>query len=509
MSLPHIAIIELGSQYTLLIERTLRELGCRSIIMEPKRASKWLEVNPVNLIILSGGFRSVYDKDALFPPEAILSMRRHDGKPSVIFGICYGMQWLAQKLGGTVEPTPGHREYGPTKIYGDWWLFKGIPFEQDVWASHGDTVTSTGRFVMTAGSKGGGMAGMQSHDGRKLGVQFHPEVADTVHGKMILKNLLDHAECVPDWQPSSMISTIRERIDRAAHGKTVLLGYSRGVDSSTLGALAEPVLKDRLRSVTIDGGQLRENEVDEIKEGAQILGMRHEVVDAKAMFEKLLAHTEDAEHKREIFKLGYALCLIRAAGRRGASIVAQATLAPDVIESGMTGGDVIKSHHNVGLDLGALLQMHPVDYLFKYEIRALARELGLPESISNRQPFPGPGLFIRTLHVPAIQENVEVARWADARVTEVMKSHGVYDELSQLVVGYFGRPTVGVKGDKRAYTGYIVVRAVKTIDFMTAKGVHFSETIEDDVQAVATRHMRINRAFFDPSDKPPGTTEFE
>ena len=509
MSLPKIAIIELGSQYTLLIERSLRDLGHRSIIMEPKRALKWLQANPVNLIILSGGYRSVYDSDALFPPDQILSMRRPDGKPVAIFGICYGMQWLAQMLGGTVEPAPGHREYGPAKVFGDWWLFKGIPFSQDVWASHGDTVTSTGRFVSTADSKDGGMAGLESHDGRKLGVQFHPEVNDTVHGKAILKNLLEHAECVPDWQPSSMISTIRENILRKAHGWRSIMLYSGGVDSTVLAALAAPILKDSLLAVTVDGGQLRENELAEIESNAGHAGVRLRVIDAKARFNELMMDIVDAEEKRREFKKGYVEIPIAVAKEIQAPLIWQGTLAPDRIESGATGGDVIKSHHNVGLDMGILMQAHPVDHLFKYEIRALARELKLPESICNRQPFPGPGLFIRTLHIPAIQENVEVTRWADARVTEVMKEHGVYDELSQLVVAYFGNPVTGVKGDKRVYEGYVVVRAVQTTDFMTAKGVHFSEQVQDDVQKAVAAHSRIVCAMFDSSDKPPRTTEFE
>lgn len=511
MSLPHIAIIELGSQYTLLIERSLRELGYRSIIMEPKRALKWLQANPVNLIILSGGFASVYDKGAPQPPEEVLTMKRPDGKPIVILGICYGMQWLAQKLGGKVESTHAHREYGPTKVYTSvgHWLFDGMPGEQDAWASHGDTVTSTGRFISLADSKEGGMAALESHNGRMLGVQFHPEVEHTVYGKRLLQNVLKMADCLQDWQASSMISTIREDILRKAHGWRSLMLYSGGVDSSVLASLAAPVLKDDLLAVTIDGGQLRENELAEIEYNAGCTGVRLRVVDATARFEALMEDTIDAEEKRKQFKTGYIEIPVAIAKEINAPLILQGTLAPDRIESGATGGDVIKSHHNVGLDMGLLMQMHPIEHLFKYEIRALARELKLPESICTRQPFPGPGLFIRTLHVPAIQENVEVTRWADARVTEVMKSHGVYDQLSQLVVAYFSNPITGVKGDKRVYEGYIAVRAVQTMDFMTAKGVHFSEQVQDDIQKVVAAHSRIVCAMFDPSDKPPRTTEFE
>ena len=187
----------------------------------------------------------------------------------------------------------------------------------------------------------------------------------------------------------------------------------------------------------------------------------------------------------------------------------QGTLAPDRIESGITGGAVIKSHHNVGLDMGNLLQMHPIDHLFKYEVRALAREIGLPESVWNRQPFPGPGLFLRVVGVPVTSDKLDIVRWADARAREILARHGIYDQLSQLVVAYVGVNTVGVKGDARVYGGAIVVRAVETIDFMTARGVHFSDDIEDEILNALTRHPEIVRVWFDPTEKPPATTEME
>jgi len=217
----------------------------------------------------------------------------------------------------------------------------------------------------------------------------------------------------------------------------------------------------------------------------------------------------DAEEKRRRFKEVYKLIFIHTAKRLGATAMLQGTLAPDRIESGATGGAVIKSHHNVGLDMGELSQFHPIDFLFKYEIRALAKEIGLPKSVWNRQPFPGPGLFLRVSGVPATPDKLDIVRWADARVREILEKHDIYDKISQLVVSYMGVNTVGVKGDARVHTGAIVVRAVKTIDFMTAEGVHFSDAIEKEISNVLTRHQEIVRVWFDPTNKPPATIEME
>ena len=217
----------------------------------------------------------------------------------------------------------------------------------------------------------------------------------------------------------------------------------------------------------------------------------------------------DAEKKRRRFKKTYAEFFTLLAKKVGASVVIQGTLAPDRIESGATGGALIKSHHNVGLTMGRLHQLHPVDHLFKYEIRALAQELALPESVSLRQPFPGPGLFIRVVGTPATPDKLDIVRWADARTREILEKHGVYKALSQLVVAYIATNTVGVKGDARVYGGAIVVRAVETTDFMTARGVHFSDVIEEEISATLTRRPDIVRVWYDPTQKPPATTEFE
>lgn len=509
--LPNVAIIELGSQYTLLIERTLRELGVRSVILAPKRAANWLKKNPLKAIILSGGAASVYDNDAPIPPAEVLMLRQEYDQPIALLGICYGMQWLAHHLDGEVKAMSGNHEYGEASINlvgtpdG---FFSGTPQNQIVWMSHGDSVVSLPQgFEILARSDTDTIAAMRN--GSVWGVLFHPEVTHTPHGKTMLTNFLRFAGCENDWTPSSIVSTIQEEAVARLGGERIVFGFSGGVDSTTLSAILSPVMKERLLAVTIDGGHLREGELEEIRKHAEVAHVNLRVMDARQEFSDVMVGVTDSEEKRRRFKKVYALLFVRAAEDFGATAVLQGTLAPDRIESGATGGAIIKSHHNVGLDMGKLSQFHPIDFLFKYEVRALAREIGLPESVWNRQPFPGPGLFLRVVGVPATPDKLVVVRWADARVREILTKHDIYNQLSQLVVAYIGVNTVGVKGDARAYGGAIVVRAVETLDFMTARGVHFSDEVEDEISSVLTRHPEIVRVWFDPTKKPPATTEME
>lgn len=510
-ALPGAAILEMGGQFTLLIERALRELGYRSVILDPKKAKSWFEANPIDAVILSGGSASVYEEGAPQPPENLLSMRNSVGRPLSILGICYGMQWLAHRLGGTVEPVSGNREYGPAQItlsHNQTGLFDGTPDTQQVWMSHGDSVTRLpAGFTVLATTATGTIAAM--NNGTVYGVQFHPEVHDTPKGKQIIGNFMEAAGCAKDWKPGQMVSQIQERVLSQVGNSLVIGGFSGGVDSTCMAKLLAEVLGDRYQAITVDCGNFREGEIEEIVRHAEAAGVNHRIIDAKAEFAELMAGTIDAEEKRDRFRTGYLRNFKMGASDFKAPWVAQGTLAPDRIESGATGGSVIKTHHNVGLDFGELQQLHPLDSLFKYEVRALAQEIGLPESVWSRQPFPGPGLFIRVVGTPATPEKVEIVRWADARVKEILVAAGVYDQLSQLVVAYLGLNTVGVKGDGRVYGGMIAVRAVQTLDFMTARGVHFSDQVEDQICSVLCQHREVVRAVFDPTPKPPGTTEFE
>lgn len=511
MQLPKILIIELGSQYTLLIERTLRELGYRSVVLNPERAAKWIGKNPLNAVILSGGAASVYDKDAPKPPEGILSLSAETGTAVPILGICFGMQWLVKRFGGTVGSVEGKREYGEAVIRlarSPGKLFSRMPRDQRVWMSHGDSVTSLPEgFGVLASSSTGAIAAMGN--GSVWGVQFHPEVTHTRYGRTVLRNFMEIAGCEKDWVPLSMIDSIQNEVLGELGDRTAVIGFSGGVDSTTLAAILSPVLGDRLRPVAIDGGNLREGEVDEIMAHAAAAGVALSIVDAKEAFRRALDGVTDAEEKRARFRKVYADILVSEAKRMGAQAVLQGTLAPDRIETGATGGAPIKTHHNVGLDMGGLLQVHPLGDLFKYEVRALAKAVDLPKSVWNRQPFPGPGLFIRVVGTPATPEKLAIVRWADARVREVLERAGVYDTLAQLVVAYVGVNTVGVKGDGRVYRGAIVVRAVETADFMTVRGVHLSDAVEDEICSVLTGHPDIVRVWFDPTKKPPATTEME
>jgi GMP synthase (glutamine-hydrolysing) len=511
VSLPRIAIIELGSQYTLVIARRLRELGRRSVILEPGRAANWLANNPVDAVILSGGYASVYEDGAPKPPEEIFALRKKSGELVPVLGICYGMQWLAHRLGGEVRA--GHREYGPAEITTEsgHTLFRDTPTNQTVWASHGDSVLHMPEgFCVTALNDSGGIAAMANEAGAIWGVQFHPEVNDTECGEQILDNFLGFAQCERDWQPSSMVAEIQGRAEeKIGNQAKIILPFSGGVDSTTVAKILSPVFNERLLAVTCDGGQLRQGEMDEIRHNASGAGVEHLILDAHALCGDAFRDITDAEAKRAIFKQAYTSMLGTAGQQFGASMIIQGTLATDKIESGATGGAKIKSHHNVGIDWNkyGLTEFYPIDHLFKYEVRALAREAGLPASVYDREPFPGPGLFIRVLWTPPTLEKLDIVRWADALVRQILKRHGI--EVSQLVVAYAGVPTVGVKGDGRCYEGAALIRAVKSTDFMTAEGVWLPEEIQREITKTLIRHPKIVRTWYDPTPKPPGTVEFE
>jgi GMP synthase (glutamine-hydrolysing) len=513
MQAPQVLIIELGSQYTLLIQRILQELGVRSVILNPAVAGKWIRKNQPKAIILSGGSASVYDPDAPQVPPEVFFVAQPDGRPIHVLGICYGMQWIAHRFGGKVESVGVNRDYGQTPIilfYGStpYGIFASTAYEQSVWMSHGDSVTeSPNDFLIVARTESFGIAAI--HRGSVWGVQFHPEVTHTEFGQKMFQNFLIISECRLDWTPTSIVSSIQNQMRTELDGQTVLMGFSGGVDSTTVACILSPVLGSRLLGIVIDGGQLREGELQEIHQHAMAAGITLRCIDARHDFSQAMAGIIDAEEKRRRFKKVYQEIFVDVAHQIDATAVIQGTLAPDRIESGATGGAHIKSHHNVGLTMDGLTQIHPVQHLFKHEIRALARELDLPDSVWKRQPFPGPGLFVRVVGVPATPDNLDIIRWADARVKEILVRHGLYDEISQSVVAYLGINTVGVKGDGRVYGGAICVRLVKTVDFMTAHIVHLPNPVEEEICSTLTKHPKIVRVFFDKTSKPPATIELE
>jgi len=508
MQQPKVLIVDLGSQYTLVIGRTIRELGFRTVIFSAERAEKWLTTNQPSAIILSGGSASVYGENAPTIPPAMLSA----GTP--VLGICYGMQLIAHMLGGEVTPHRGNKEYGEAHVILDRKdeLFRGMQTDNVVWASHGDSVTKVpeGFEVIARSDKSLSIAAMSNPKKKLWGIQFHPEVTHTQNGKRILHRFLTGiCHCRMDWEPQDAITEIQDEVGRVAQGKKFLIGFSGGVDSSTLSAIISPALGRNLLAVAINTGALRKDEVKEIRENAKAAGVRLKVINAAKRFQKAIGKTTDAERKRKRFKKLYGRILEETAKDFGADFIVQGSLATDIIESGKAGNAaLIKSHHNVGLNLN-VKELHPFRNIFKYEVRDLARALGLPASVSERQPFPGPGLFLRIRGAAPRPDKLTITRWADAEVTEILKKHGVYDGLSQLIVGLNCTKAVGIKGDARVY-GYVVeVRAVKTSDFMTAKGCHFSDEVELEICNMVTKHPKVVHVAFYPTNKPPATTEFE
>lgn len=506
-----ILIVDYGSQYTLVIGRTLRELGVRSIILPPNKVNKWLKNNNPKAVILSGSNWSVHNEEAPGFPK-LLDVA---GEKYFILGICYGMQLLAHKLGGKVERPREHREYGGAlaTVNPKHPFFEGVAKKTQVWASHGDTVTKLPKgFISIATSSG--IAAMSDKANRVLGIQFHPEVVDTKEGKKILRNFLNLSGCGKDWNPEDLIHQIQKEVlgivNEEDKKSSVILGASGGVDSTTLAAVLAPVLGKRLICVAIDTGGLREGEISELKANTKSAGVKNLIIiKAEKEFIKNIGTTIDGEEKRAKFRTVYQKIFEEQIAKHKAGFIAQGTLATDIIESGKMGESVmIKTHHNVGLSW-KVKDLHPFGNLFKYEVRELARMLKLPKTVYERNPFPGPGLFLRVVGTPVSKENIELVREADKAVVDILKKHGADKDISQLMVAMLGINSVGVKGDERVYGHSIAIRAIQTADFMTSKSYYFPQVVVDEITSALTKHKDIVRVFFDMTPKPPATTEFE
>ncbi|MBY0376452.1 glutamine-hydrolyzing GMP synthase, partial [Patescibacteria group bacterium] len=483
-------------------------------ILPPKKADLWLKNNKENLpkaVILSGSNWSVHSEGAPSFPESL----DVTGEKYFVLGVCYGMQLLAHKLGGSVDRPLAHREYGPAEVTLNTIhpLFNGVSEKTQVWASHGDTVTKLPNGFTSIGTSGG-FAAMTDEANKVMAIQFHPEVSDTKEGKKILQNFLDISGCSKDWDPVNTIEEVRKEVldtvNASKDKKNVVLGFSGGVDSTTLAAVLAPVLGDQLICVTIDTGGVREGEMEEIKQNAKSAGVKNlVVVDAIDEFIKNVGTTIDGEEKRARFREVYKKKFEEEISKHNAGFIIQGTLATDIIESGQAGESMmIKTHHNVGLEW-EVDDLHPFRNLFKYEVRELGKVLKLPEEVYNRNPFPGPGLFIRVVGTPVTRENIQVVREADKAVTDILKKYDITQNISQLIVALLGIKSVGVKGDERVYGYSLAVRAVQTVDFMTATGYYFREEVVREITSTLTKHKDIVRVFFDMTSKPPSTTEFE
>lgn len=508
-----ILIIDLGSQYTQIIRRSLRYLGFHSIILPPQDSLKWMEENKPKGVILSGGSASVYDADTPVIPEKILNI----GVP--ILGICYGMQWLAYVHDKeTIHKAKEGKSYGPVEISLDKSrLFENLAEKNNgkisAWSSHGDSVKNAPEgFTVTATSRGGGVIeAMENTDKQLYAVQFHPEVEQTEDENIILNNFaINICGCEKDYDKKDVIEEIRRSTKEALGDGTAIIGVSGGVDSTTLAAMLAPVLGDKLKAFMIDTGGMRKGEIEKVKEIAKVAKINLEVIDKyKDKFIEEVGTTIDAEEKRAKFRKVYGEVFKEVAKSYGATHMLQGTLATDLIESGSLGKSaLIKTHHNVDLDLG-LKEIMPLADFFKFEVRELAHEFGLEELLANRQPFPGPGLYLRVVGVPVTRELLEVVREADHEVAEILKKHNLYDKISQIIVALIGTKTVGVKGDGRVYGYSLAVRTVETVDFMTVKGFYLPKDVCEEIISTLARHPQIVRVFFDWTSKPPATTEFE
>ncbi|MCA8953816.1 MAG: glutamine-hydrolyzing GMP synthase [Planctomycetes bacterium] len=510
-----VLIVDFGAQYCQLIARRVRELGVYSRITVPERALFTLEHMRPAAVILSGGPRSVYAHDAPALDAAILDK----GVP--VLGICYGLQWLAQHTGGRVHPAEAGAEYGRTalEIVDDADFLAGCRQDGIVWMSHGDKVEALGPgFEVLAKSAPCPFAVVADRQRKFYGLQFHPEVAHTQDGARMLSNfVLDIARCRTDWNPGSIvenkIAAVKELVGDDGE---VVLGLSGGVDSSVAAVLIHHAIRSRLHCVFVDNGLLRHGE----REGVEALFRDHyhmdlEVVDASERFLGELAGVVEPEQKRKIIgRIFVEVFRERAASKKKAHFLGQGTLYPDVIESVAAHGgatSTIKSHHNVGglpEDLDMTL-VEPLRDLFKDEVRALGRELGLPSSLVDRQPFPGPGLAVRCLG-EVTRDKLAPLRAADRIVREEIESRGLEKNLWQYFAVYVPQKSVGVKGDARVYEDVCVLRLVSSVDAMTADW----ELLPTEVLArISNRILNevkgFSRVCLDISSKPPATIEWE
>jgi GMP synthase (glutamine-hydrolysing) len=516
-----ILILDFGSQYTQLIARRVREIGVycevRAFDMEDQEV---IDFNPKG-IILAGGPESVPEPDSPRAPEAVFTL----GVP--VFGICYGMQTMAKQLGGKVQGSE-IREFGYAQIrkHDGPALFDDIQdhvanngvASLDVWMSHGDKVVEMPKdFILMASTESCAIAAMANETKHFYGVQFHPEVTHTLQGGAILTRfIVDICGCDTLWTPANIATDAIERMREQVGDKQVLLALSGGVDSSVVAALLHKAIGDQLTCVFVDNGLLRLNEGDQVmKMFADNMGVKVIRVDAEDLFLGRLKGEADPEAKRKIIGNSFIEIFDEESSKlNNIEFLAQGTIYPDVIESAAskTGkAHVIKSHHNVGglPDDMKMELVEPLRELFKDEVRKLGVALGLPHSMVYRHPFPGPGLGVRILG-EVKKEYADILRRADAIFIEELRRSGWYDKTSQAFAVFLPVKSVGVVGDGRRYEYVVALRAVETIDFMTARWAHLPyELLETVSGRIINEIEHISRVTYDVSSKPPATIEWE
>lgn len=505
-----ILILDFGSQYTQLIARRVRELN---VYCEIHPFNDFPEITSnVKGVILSGSPYSVRDEGS---PKPNLEAIR--GKMPLL-GVCYGAQYLAQSNGGEVLPSK-IREYGRANlsyIQGNSPLLKGIESGSQVWMSHGDTIKNIpNNFEIVCSTHDVEVAGYHIQGENTFGIQFHPEVYHSTDGLTLLKNfVVGVCTCIQDWTPASFVESTVSELKAEIGNEKVVLGLSGGVDSSVAAMLLHKAIGKQLHCIFVDNGLLRKNEFNQVLEQYKGLGLNVKGVDSSSRFYAALANQTDPELKRKaIGRVFIEVFDDEAHQIENVSFLAQGTIYPDIIESKSVKGPsaTIKSHHNVGglPDFMKLKIVEPLKTLFKDEVRRVGREMGLPENLLGRHPFPGPGLAIRILG-EVTEEKVRLLQDADHIFIQGLQDSGLYDEVWQAGVILLPVQSVGVMGDERTYENAVALRAVTSTDGMTADWCHlpypFLAKVSNDI---INKVKGINRVVYDISSKPPATIEWE
>jgi len=507
-----VLVLDFGGQYSQLIARRIRECGVFAELMPAATPLETILERRPKAIVLSGGPASVHEPGAPAFPEKLV------GLDIPLLGICYGMQAMAQALGGRVEAAESG-EFGRTEltVTGDGGiLLGGLPAEQTCWMSHRDAVyEAPDGFVPIASSPGSPVAALESSERSMYGIQFHPEVVHTPFGTEVLNRFLrEVAGCEQQWSAASIVAEQVDAIRQQIGSGRAICGLSGGVDSSVAAKLVHQAIGDRLTCVFVDHGLMRMDEAEQVVEDFQHFGIPLVHVDAEQRFLSRLGGVTDPESKRKIIGEEFIRVFEEEAARiEGADFLVQGTLYSDVIESGGSdGAATIKSHHNVGglpEDLKFEL-VEPLRMLFKDEVRAVGTELGLPDRMVWRQPFPGPGLGIRIIGGEVNRERLDILREADQILHEEVGGANLYRELWQFFCVLPVIRSVGVQGDGRTYAYPIVIRAVNSTDAMTADWARIPyEVLEKVSNRIINEVSGVNRVAYDITSKPPGTIEWE